>query len=200
MGVRAPVPARRRRHRARDRSSATISTRTSSASTSASTIAGNPDSCCRAPPPTSAIVRRFVGFGAVFFVLISIQVIAIFSVLLTLHVGLALLTFVAAIPVVMLCRRFERDYHVIVRDIQDQTGDLTTTIEEARTRHPRAQGVRSRPGGVRRLRRAVPPASTTRRSSASSCTPSSSGCSASSRTSRSRRCCSPASSPSGAAA
>lgn len=77
-----------------------------------------------------SIVRRFIGFGAVFFVLIGIQVAAIFGVLLTLHVGLALLTFAAAVPVVLLCRRFERDYHVIVRDIQDQTGDLTTTIEE----------------------------------------------------------------------
>ena len=82
------------------------------------------------------IVRRFIGFGAVFFVLIGIQVLGIFGVLLTLHVGLALLTFVAAIPVVLLCRRFERDYHQIVRDIQDQTGDLTTTIEEA------ARGIR----------------------------------------------------------
>lgn len=82
------------------------------------------------------IVRRFIGFGAVFFVLIAIQVAAIFGVLLTLHVGLTLLTFVATIPVVVLCRRFERDYHVLVRDIQDQTGDLTTTIEEG------ARGIR----------------------------------------------------------
>ncbi|MEY2431092.1 MAG: ATP-binding cassette, subfamily bacterial [Acidimicrobiaceae bacterium] len=83
-----------------------------------------------------AIVRRFIGFGAVFFVLIGIQVLAIFGVLLTLHVGLALLTFVATIPVLLLCRRFERDYHAVVRDIQDQTGDLTTTIEEG------ARGIR----------------------------------------------------------
>jgi ATP-binding cassette, subfamily B, bacterial len=83
-----------------------------------------------------AIVRRFVGFGAVFFVLISVQVSAIFAVLLVLDVPLALLTFAAAIPVVILCRRFERAYYAIVRRIQDQTGDLTTTIEEA------AKGIR----------------------------------------------------------
>jgi ATP-binding cassette subfamily B protein len=82
------------------------------------------------------IVRRFIGFGAVFFVLIGIQVAAIFAILLTLHVGLALLTFAATFPVLLLCRRFERDYHALVRDIQDQTGDLTTTIEEA------ARGIR----------------------------------------------------------
>ncbi|HUF32431.1 MAG TPA: ABC transporter ATP-binding protein [Acidimicrobiales bacterium] len=77
-----------------------------------------------------AIIRRFVGFGAVFFVLITIQVVAIFVVLMTLHVPLALLTFAAAVPVLVLCRRFERDYHAVVRRIQDQTGDLTTSIEE----------------------------------------------------------------------
>jgi ATP-binding cassette, subfamily B, bacterial len=77
-----------------------------------------------------AIVRRFIGFGAVFFVLISVQVIGIFAVLVTLHVPLTLLTFVAGVPVVMLCGKFQREYHEIVRRLQDQTGDLTTSIEE----------------------------------------------------------------------
>jgi ATP-binding cassette subfamily B protein len=83
-----------------------------------------------------AIVRRFVGFGAVFFVLISVQVIGIFGVLSTLHLPLTLLTFVAAVPVVLLCGKFQREYHEIVRRLQDQTGDLTTSIEEG------AKGVR----------------------------------------------------------
>ena len=83
-----------------------------------------------------SIVRRFVGFGSIFFVLISVQVSAIFVVLLVLDWPLALLTFAAAIPVVLLCRKFERDYYAVVRSIQDQTGDLTTTIEEA------ARGIR----------------------------------------------------------
>jgi ATP-binding cassette subfamily B protein len=77
-----------------------------------------------------AIVRRFVSFGAVFFVLIAVEVIGIFGVLLFVDWALALLTFAAAVPVVLLCRRFERRYFGIVRQIQDRTGDLTTTIEE----------------------------------------------------------------------
>ena len=64
------------------------------------------------------------------------QVTAIFTVLMILDIPLALLTFAAAVPVVILCRRFERAYYDIVRKIQDQTGDLTTTIEEA------ARGIR----------------------------------------------------------
>jgi ATP-binding cassette subfamily B protein len=83
-----------------------------------------------------SVMRRFVGFGAVFFILILIQVGAIFGVLATMHLGLALLTFVAAVPVLILCHRFQQRYQAVVRRIQDQTGDLTTTIEEG------ARGIR----------------------------------------------------------
>jgi ATP-binding cassette subfamily B protein len=83
-----------------------------------------------------SVMRRFVGFGAVFFVIIAIQVLGIFTVLVLTHVGLALVTFGAAVPVLVLCRRFGSRYQRIVRVIQDQTGDLTTTIEEG------AKGIR----------------------------------------------------------
>jgi ATP-binding cassette subfamily B protein len=68
--------------------------------------------------------------------IIIVEVIAIFALLLRLNVWLGLLTIATAIPVLALCRRFERNYHVVVRDIQDQTGDLTTMLEEA------ARGIR----------------------------------------------------------
>lgn len=83
-----------------------------------------------------SVMRRFVGFGAVFFVLITIQVAGIFAVLLATHLVLALVTFGAAVPILVLCRRFGARYQRIVRVIQDQTGDLTTTIEEG------AKGIR----------------------------------------------------------
>jgi len=83
-----------------------------------------------------SVMRRFVGFGAIFFILILVQVLGIFGVLLTLHVPLTLLTFAATIPVLILCHRFDRRYMAIVRRIQDQTGDLTTTLEEG------ARGIR----------------------------------------------------------
>ena len=62
--------------------------------------------------------------------------IAIFALVLHLNLWLGLLTIATAIPVLALCRRFERNYHVVVREIQDQTGDLTTMLEEA------ARGIR----------------------------------------------------------
>ena len=65
---------------------------------------------------------------------------------------LGLLTIATAIPVLVLCRRFERTYHVVVRDIQDQTGDLTTMLEEG-ARHPRPEVVRPGRRDVPSLRR-----------------------------------------------
>jgi len=83
-----------------------------------------------------SLIRRFAAFGAIFLLITVVEVIAIFALLLNLNVWLGLLTIVTAIPVLALCRRFERNYHVVVRDIQDQTGDLTTMLEEA------ARGIR----------------------------------------------------------
>ncbi len=77
-----------------------------------------------------ALIRRFASFGAIFLLVIVIEVLGIFALLLHLYPPLALLTMATAIPVLVLCRRFERDYHAVVRRIQDQSGDLTTAIEE----------------------------------------------------------------------
>ncbi len=83
-----------------------------------------------------SLIRRFAAFGAIFLLIIIVEVLAIFALILNLNVWLGFLTIVTSLPVLVLCRRFERNYHVVVRDIQDQTGDLTTMIEEA------ARGIR----------------------------------------------------------
>ena len=46
---------------------------------------------------------------------------AIFALLIHLDVWLGLLTLLTAIPVLLLCRRFERTYHVVVREIMSKT-------------------------------------------------------------------------------
>jgi ATP-binding cassette subfamily B protein len=83
-----------------------------------------------------SLIRRFAAFGAIFLLVIVVEVIAIFVLLMSLDLWLGLLVIATAIPVLLLCRRFERNYHVVVRDIQDQTGDLTTMLEES------ARGIR----------------------------------------------------------
>jgi ATP-binding cassette, subfamily B, bacterial len=78
-----------------------------------------------------ATIRRFSAFGAIFLVIITLEVLVIFGLLLWLHWPLALLTAAFSVPVLVLCARFEREYTQVVRRIQDETGDLTTEIEEA---------------------------------------------------------------------
>ncbi|MFP5320622.1 MAG: ABC transporter ATP-binding protein [Acidimicrobiia bacterium] len=78
-----------------------------------------------------ATIRRFTAFGAIFLLIISLEVLVIFVLLLTLHWPLALVAGAFAVPVLVLCTRFERQYTRVVRRIQDETGDMTTEIEES---------------------------------------------------------------------
>ncbi|MFP5579415.1 MAG: ABC transporter ATP-binding protein [Acidimicrobiia bacterium] len=78
-----------------------------------------------------ATIRRFTAFGAVFLLIIALEVLAIFALLVSLYWPLALVAGAFAVPVLVLCARFEVQYTAVVRRIQDETGDMTTEIEEA---------------------------------------------------------------------
>lgn len=78
-----------------------------------------------------ATIRRFTAFGAVFLLIISLEVVAIFVLLVTLYWPLAIVAGAFAVPVLVLCAKFEVQYTAVVRRIQDETGDMTTEIEEA---------------------------------------------------------------------
>jgi ATP-binding cassette subfamily B protein len=78
-----------------------------------------------------ATIRRFTAFGAVFLLIISLEVVAIFAFLVNLYWPLAIVAGAFAVPVLVLCARFEAQYTTMVRRIQDETGDMTTEIEEA---------------------------------------------------------------------
>ncbi len=77
------------------------------------------------------IIRRFMGFGAVFLVVnIGTFVVGV-VVLMTLSVPLGLIVGALAIPLVGLSTFYERKYQSLTRRSQDQAGDLTTTVEES---------------------------------------------------------------------
>jgi ATP-binding cassette, subfamily B, bacterial len=84
----------------------------------------------RATTDLSAI-RRFAGFGLVFFVTNVVTFAAVVILLVRLNWWLGLLTGCVFAPVVVVCTRFERRYKVLSRRAQDQQGDLATYIEEA---------------------------------------------------------------------
>jgi ATP-binding cassette, subfamily B, bacterial len=84
----------------------------------------------RATTDLSAI-RRFAGFGIVFFITNVVTFVAVISLLIRLNWWLGLLTGLVFIPVLVICTRFERRYRVLSRRAQDQQGDLATYVEEA---------------------------------------------------------------------
>ncbi len=84
----------------------------------------------RATTDLSAI-RRFAGFGLIFFITSLATFAAVVILLIRLNWWLGLLTGCVFAPVVAVCARFERRYKVLSRRAQDQQGDLATYVEEA---------------------------------------------------------------------
>jgi ATP-binding cassette, subfamily B, bacterial len=76
-------------------------------------------------------IRRFAGFGTVFFITSTWTFLLIVALLIDMNWWLGLVTGCLFAPVVLLCLRFERKYRVLSRQYQDQTGDLATYVEEA---------------------------------------------------------------------
>ncbi|CAA9360623.1 MAG: Heterodimeric efflux ABC transporter, permease/ATP-binding subunit 1 [uncultured Nocardioidaceae bacterium] len=83
----------------------------------------------RATTDLSAI-RRFSGFGMLFLVINIVQVTATTIVLLRMFWPLGLVVAAAAVPIVWLSMRFEKQYVVVSRRVQDEQGDLATLSEE----------------------------------------------------------------------
>ena len=78
-------------------------------------------------------IRRFAGFGVVFFITNTWSFLLILALLIHLNWWLGLLTGCLFLPVAVLCLRFEKQYRVLSRLSQDQQGDLATYVEEAAT-------------------------------------------------------------------
>lgn len=86
----------------------------------------------RATSDISAI-RRFVGWGAVFFVINGVTALVVLILLARLNALLALMVVVMAVPLVFILRILQRRYSEASRRVQDDTGDLATLVEEGAT-------------------------------------------------------------------
>jgi ATP-binding cassette subfamily B protein len=75
-------------------------------------------------------IRRFFGFGLIFLVMNVLQVVVVTVVLLRMFWPLGIVVAAAAVPIVVLCTRFERRYVLVSRRVQDEQGDLATLAEE----------------------------------------------------------------------
>jgi ATP-binding cassette subfamily B protein len=78
-------------------------------------------------------IRRFFGFGAIFLVVNTLQVITVFILLVALYWPLGVVVAVTMTPAGWLGKRFGNLYGDVSRRMQDQQGDLATQVEEAAT-------------------------------------------------------------------
>jgi len=76
-------------------------------------------------------LRRFMGFGLLFLVINIIQLTVVTLVLLKLFWPLGLVVALSALPIIYLSMRFESRYVLVSRRVQDQQGDVATSVEEA---------------------------------------------------------------------
>ncbi|GAB2576809.1 ABC transporter ATP-binding protein [Kribbella endophytica] len=76
-------------------------------------------------------IRRFMGFGLLFLVINILQLIVVTILLLRLYWPLGVVVVVAAVPIIVVSLKFEKKYLAISRRVQDQQGDLATSIEES---------------------------------------------------------------------
>jgi ATP-binding cassette, subfamily B, bacterial len=78
-------------------------------------------------------IRRFVGWGAVFFVINGVTAVVVMILLFRIYAPLAALVLVIAAPLVFFLRVLQRRYSEASRRIQDDQGDLATLVEEGAT-------------------------------------------------------------------
>lgn len=76
-------------------------------------------------------IRRFMGFGLLFLVINILQLIVVTALLLHLYWPLGVVVALSAIPIIWLSKRFESRYVIVSRRVQDQQGDVATSVEEA---------------------------------------------------------------------
>jgi ATP-binding cassette subfamily B protein len=75
-------------------------------------------------------LRRFLGFGMLFLIISTAQILVVTAILIHLYWPLGLVVLVSVVPIVWLCRYAARRYVKISRQVQDETGDVASTIEE----------------------------------------------------------------------
>jgi ATP-binding cassette, subfamily B, bacterial len=76
-------------------------------------------------------IRRFVTFSGVYLVVNVLAVLIGLVILVVIAPALGMLAAIMAVPLVVLCRRYERRYGLVARRAQDQGGDLATVVEES---------------------------------------------------------------------
>jgi ATP-binding cassette subfamily B protein len=75
-------------------------------------------------------IRRFLGFGLLFLIINSAQIVVVAVILTRLYWPLGVVVLISIVPTVLLVRKVAREFVRLSRKIQDETGDVASTIEE----------------------------------------------------------------------
>ncbi|WP_406401191.1 ABC transporter ATP-binding protein [Streptomyces uncialis] len=78
-----------------------------------------------------SVIRMFFAFPLTFLLVNGVTILAGFGLLLAQDWTLGLVLVLPAVPMVLICYRFEGKYSAAARTSQDQVGDLTTVVEES---------------------------------------------------------------------
>ncbi|WP_331715279.1 ABC transporter ATP-binding protein [Microlunatus sagamiharensis] len=77
-----------------------------------------------------SVIRRFLGFGLVFLGVNILQIVVVVAILLHLYWPLGLVVVASTVPVTWVSLRTQKVYTKLSRAVQDQTGDVTSSVEE----------------------------------------------------------------------
>ena len=80
-------------------------------------------------------IRRFLGFGLVFLLVNILQILVVVGILIHLYWPLGLVVLASTIPVTWVSLRTEKVYTRLSRAVQDQTGDVASSVEEMAHAH-----------------------------------------------------------------
>jgi ATP-binding cassette, subfamily B, bacterial len=75
-------------------------------------------------------LRRFLGFGLLFLIMNIVQIVVVCALLITMYWPLGLIVLGSTVPIVLACLRNEREYSRLSRQVQDQVGDVASSVEE----------------------------------------------------------------------
>jgi ATP-binding cassette subfamily B protein len=75
-------------------------------------------------------IRQFLSFGLLFLILNIIQIIAVTGILLAMYWPLGVVVVVSIVPITVTVLHFQRQFTVLSRAAQDQSGNVATHVEE----------------------------------------------------------------------
>ena len=82
-----------------------------------------------------SVIRRFLGFGLIFLVVNVLQIVVVVAILVHLYWPLGLVVVASTVPVTWVSLRTQKVYTRLSRAVQDQGGDVASSVEEMAHAH-----------------------------------------------------------------